>query len=183
MSGAVRRLFAAPATAPPPTVPHEEAQEPIAGALQAAYRYLDRRERTASEMRRWLRRGGFDGAVIDRTLAALSEHGSLDDQRFARLFTADKRELEHWGSERIRRTLSARGVDSQTIDEALTEPEHGELQPFQVELDRALELLRRRVPTPPQNRRERDRALGVLIRKGYEPELALDALAAYARGE
>ena len=51
------------------------------------------------------------------------------------------------------------------------------------ELDRALELLRRRFPTPPEDRRERERALGVLLRKGYESELALDALAAHTRGE
>jgi regulatory protein len=52
----------------------------------------------------------------------------------------------------------------------------------QTELDRALELLRRRFPSPPADRRERERALGVLLRKGYDSELALDALVAYARG-
>jgi hypothetical protein len=35
----------------------------------------------------------------------------------------------------------------------------------------------------PADRRERERALGVLLRKGYESELALDALHAYARGD
>ena len=35
----------------------------------------------------------------------------------------------------------------------------------------------------PADRRERERALGVLLRKGYESELALDALSAYARGD
>jgi regulatory protein len=49
------------------------------------------------------------------------------------------------------------------------------------ELDRALGLLRRRFSIPPRDRRERDRALGVLIRKGYDPDLALDAITAYAR--
>jgi len=43
-------------------------------------------------------------------------------------------------------------------------------------------LLRRRFPTPPRERRDRDRALGALIRKGFESKLALDALSAYARG-
>ena len=49
------------------------------------------------------------------------------------------------------------------------------------ELEQALELLRRRFPSPPRDRRDRDRALGVLLRKGYDSELALDALSAYAR--
>ena len=48
------------------------------------------------------------------------------------------------------------------------------------EMDRALEILRRRFPSPPRERRDRDRALGVLLRKGYDAELALDALTAHA---
>ncbi len=42
-------------------------------------------------------------------------------------------------------------------------------------------LLRRRFPDPPQDRRDRNRALGMLVRKGYDTELALDALSAHAR--
>ena len=53
----------------------------------------------------------------------------------------------------------------------------------QSELDRAVAVLRRRFPDPPQDRRDRNRALGMLLRKGYESELALDALSAYARGD
>jgi len=49
------------------------------------------------------------------------------------------------------------------------------------ELDRALALLRRRFGEPPRDRRGRDRALGVLLRKGYDSELAIEALASYAR--
>ena len=48
------------------------------------------------------------------------------------------------------------------------------------ELEAALALLRRRVPAVPATPRERDRALGMLVRKGYELELAYDALRRYA---
>jgi regulatory protein len=48
------------------------------------------------------------------------------------------------------------------------------------ELEAAVALLRRRVPTAPTTPRERDRALGMLVRKGYELELAYDALRRYA---
>ena len=44
-----------------------------------------------------------------------------------------------------------------------------------------MELLRRRFPTPPANDRERDRALGLLVRRGYELELAYDAIRALDR--
>ncbi len=48
------------------------------------------------------------------------------------------------------------------------------------ELGAACELLARRFPIPPDNPRDRDRALGFLVRKGYELELAHDALRRHA---
>jgi regulatory protein len=144
-------------------------------ALELAYRYLDRRERTVGEVRRRLQAKGIDPSLADEAIAALTEQGVLDDARFARLFAQDKRELERWGAERIRRGLLSRGVDPELITEAL-----GDLTAAS-ELDRALDLLHGRFPSPPRERRARDRALGALIRKGYDPEVALDALAAYGR--
>jgi regulatory protein len=79
----------------------------------------------------------------------------------------DKRALEQWGAERIRRGLAARGIEPELAETAL-KPES--------DLDGALSVLRRRFATPPRERRERERALGVLLRKGYEYELALEAL-------
>ena len=108
-------------------------------------------------------------------IAELTEQGTLDDARFARLFVQDKRTLEQWGSERIRRGLDARGIDRELAEAALAdEPEHDER-------DGALALLRQRFPAPPRDRRDRERALGVLARKGYEYELAIEALAEHCR--
>lgn len=143
-------------------------------ALANAYAHLNRRERTVGEVRGHLEGRAVEQPVIDRALTMLIDEGHLDDGRFARLFAQDKRELQGWGPERIRRALLVRGVEPKLVEAALTEGE-------QTDLERAVELLRRRFPVPPRDRRERDRALGVLIRKGYGSELALDALAAHAR--
>ncbi len=153
-------------------------QERLQHALALAYRYLNRRERTTTEVRRHLERKAVDATSCERALEVLIEEGSVDDARFARLFVQDKRELEEWGRERIRQGLLARGVDGGLVEEALADGPPAEET---TELDRALALLSRRFPAPPHERRERDRALGLLIRKGYDPDLALDALAAYAR--
>jgi regulatory protein len=151
-------------------------------ALELGYRYLNRRERTTSEVRDHLEAKGVEPALADRALAALIEQGVLDDVRYARLFVADKRELEQWGAERIRRGLLARGIDRELVADALAERGQGaDGDPHESELDRALRLLRLRFSLAPRERRERDRALGVLIRKGYDPEVALDALAAYGK--
>jgi regulatory protein len=154
--------------------------EELEHALALAYRFLNRRERTAWEVRRQLERKGIDARFADGAVAALTEQGYIDDDRFARLFVQDKRELEQWGEERIRRGLRARGIDADLITAALTDANGTADAPKETELDRALGILARRFPSPPRERRDRDRALGVLIRKGYDPELALDALSAYS---
>jgi regulatory protein len=143
---------------------------------------VNRRERTVQEVRARLEANGTDPAVVDQAVALLREQGAVDDVRFARLFVQDKRELEQWGTERIRQGLLARRVDRELIADALVERGGAdEDDATETELDRALGLLRRRFSSPPRDRRERDRALGVLIRKGYDLELALDALSAYGR--
>jgi regulatory protein len=146
-------------------------------ALEIAYRCLNARDRTEAEVRAHLEGKGLDAGDVERSIATLRDQGCLDDARFARLLAQDKRTLEGWGSDRIRRTLSARGIERDLIETALA----GDDVPT-AELDRAVAVLRRRFPAPPRERRERDRALAVLLRKGYDAELAIDALARHASG-
>ena len=148
--------------------------DPVQHALQLACGYLNRRDLTQAEVRRRLEQRGVESSAVEAALATLIDQGMLDDARYARLFVEDKRGLEQWGNERIRRTLQERGIERELIDQVV------ETDAAETELDRALALLRRRFSAPPQDRRERDRALGVLLRKGYDFELALDALAVYA---
>ena len=146
-------------------------------ALAIAYRYLNPRERTQAEMRTHLQRKGIDPRDVERSIQALVDQGYLDDARFAHLFVQDKRQLEEWGADRIRQVLRTRGVDSDLVEEALAEHE----QDSESEIERALAVLRRRFPSPAGDRRERERALGVLLRKGYDVDLALEAIAAHVR--
>jgi regulatory protein len=139
--------------------------------LELAYRYLSRRERTVAETREHLASRDVDGPTADQVIAMLAGQGYLDDRRFARLFVQDKRELEQWGDERIRRGLESRGVDRDLAEDAI-----GENGGYHRELERAVALLRRRVPNPEPDRRGRERALGLLLRRGYDYELADAAL-------
>ncbi len=166
----------------PPTVRGLGTDDRLQQALDLCYGYLSQRDRTVGEVRRHLEHKGVKPDAVDGSIQTLVDQGYLDDVRFARLFAVDKRELEQWGLERIRRGLLSRGIDRDLIEATLDEPP-GDGETRDTELDRALALLRRRFPSPPRDRHERNRALGVLLRKGYDGELALDALAAYARGE
>ncbi len=146
-------------------------------ALAIAHAYLSRRERTEQEVREHLLRRGAEPDTADAVLAELTELGSIDDARFARLFVQDKRDLNQWGRSRIQRGLIQRGIARDLAEVTL---DH-ELATDGSELQRAVELLDRRFPTPAVSARDRERALGVLLRRGFEYDLAIDALAAHGR--
>lgn len=146
-------------------------------ALDLAFRYLTRRDRTVLEMRRYLEGKRVEPCAIDEALAHLEREGYLDDARFARQFADDKRLLEEWGADRIERRLVALGVPAEHVRAALGERGRSG------ELEAACALLRRRFPALDADPRERRRAWGVLVRKGYESELAWEAIRAHAGGE
>jgi regulatory protein len=158
----------------------ETSEERLQRGLGWALAQLNRRERTTGEIRAHLERKGLEASLAEAVIAQLLSDGYLDDRRYAEMYVHDKRHLEGWGSERIRRELENRGLDRDLINGALNAGSSSSAEP-ETELERALALLQRRFPDPPRERRDRDRALGMLIRKGYDGELALDALTAHAR--
>jgi regulatory protein len=138
-------------------------------ALQLAYRAVGQRERTVAELRTLLERKRVEPESIAAAVAELRQAGLVDDARYARRFAEDKRELESWGAERIARELKRRGIAPDLIEAVVADRSR------EAELDTALLLLQRRVP-PPADDRERDRAWRLLIRRGYEAELAYEAV-------
>jgi regulatory protein len=155
---------------PPPPVQSERER-----AIELAYRAVGARDRTVAELRTFLERKRVEPAAIEDAVAALIEAGFLDDARYARQFAEDKRSLERWGSERIARDLRKRGVEPDLVEAALA------TQDRTAELETALLLLGARFPEPPTDDRGRDRAWSLLVRRGYEPELAYEAVRAHAR--
>jgi regulatory protein len=144
-------------------------------AIDLAYKAVARRERTVAELRTVLERRRVEPAAIDAAVEELSSSGFLDDARYALRFADDKRELAQWGSERIARELTRRGVAADLIETALRN------RTAQAELDTALTLLEQRFPAAPADDRERDRAWRLLVRRGYAPELAYEAVRALDR--
>ena len=106
---------------------------------------------------------------IEAALRRLFETEVLDDERFARRYAEDKRELSGWGPERIREALLDRGVPIDTIEGVLALDSHGD------QLDRAREILIRRA-RPLDDDADRQRALEYLARRGYDHEIAYQAV-------
>lgn len=127
-----------------------------------------------AEMGAWLRARGVGEDEAAAVVEELVASGTLDDARFAAGFSADKRELAGWGEERIREALRGRGVGREEIDAALAEG-------AEWELERAVALLRERGADLGDDR-GRNRALGLLARRGYDADLAYEAIRRAAAG-
>jgi regulatory protein len=148
--------------------------ERVQHARNLAWTALNRRERTVAELARLLEGKRVEPAVIDEVVGELQEQGYLDDAGYAQRFADDRRRLDGWGPERIERRLRALGIGGEELAAAL------DRRGADDELDAALALLARRFPEPPATPRDAQRALGMLVRKGYGLELAHDALRRHA---
>jgi regulatory protein len=139
--------------------------EPLSLALEA----LGRKERTVAEMGNWLRARGVGAEEVDDVVDRLICDGVLDDARYARRYAEDKRQLKRWGNGRIRAALLDRGISTEDAEEALSDADAGQ------EIERAVELLGDR-GVALADALERQRALGMLIRRGYDSEVAYEAI-------
>jgi regulatory protein len=107
-------------------------------------------------------------------LTRLVEDGSIDDERFARRYAEDKRELAGWGPDRIRAALTGRGVPEELVADAIAAEAEEDVA------TRAAELLTRN-GCEVANERGRQRALALLARRGFPLEAAYDAVRALER--
>lgn len=137
-------------------------------AFELAVGALAQKERTEGEMRAHLQRRGAEPAAIESAIARLLEIGELDDASYAERFAADKRELRGWGPERIRETLIGRGIPGHLAEQAARDDPADSLE-------RAVALLGERGAAP-DDERAKGRALAFLARRGYDYEVAYEAV-------
>lgn len=152
-----------------------EPEERLQHAVSVAYGHLSKRDRTVREVERHLEAKGIDAETTAAAIAELIEQRYLDDARYARLFAEDRRTLDGWGSERIERRLREVGISPEVIAGVVGVGDGHD------ELAAALAVLEQRLSAPPADERERTRALGLLVRRGYELEVAYDAVRAFER--
>lgn len=145
-------------------------------ALERGFKFIAKRERTVAQVRARLERDGIDGATIAGALSQMVADGYLDDRRFAALYAEDRRALDGWGNERIITNLRDAGISAEIIEGVVGARGHGD------QVDDAIRVLDQRLGAKPQDERERERALGILARRGYSLEIAYDAVRAFERG-
>jgi regulatory protein len=144
-------------------------------AVALAWKAVSTRERTEHELRGYLEGKKIEPAAIEEAVAELAEAGFVDDADYARRFAEDRRSVQSWGRERIERDLLRRGVEPALIERALAEEEDHD------ELEAALHVLGERLSAVPEDDRERNRAWQLLVRRGYSPDLAYEAVRRHGR--
>ncbi|MEO1009079.1 MAG: regulatory protein RecX [Planctomycetota bacterium] len=145
-----------------------------AGARLAAHRLLRVRPRSEAELRERLATR-YPAAAVERVIEAMRTAGVIDDERLAGTLAEQMADQRPHAREAIRERLERFRIGDPLIHEALDE--HA---PEEHEADRALAVaeaqLRRLAGlnlTPEATRR---RLFAALARRGFEPELAADAI-------
>lgn len=129
-------------------------------ARQQCLRLLERRARSAAELRQRLRSVGFEQNTIEAVLADLERVGLVDDAEFARAWVAERRRLGQAGRHKLRWELRRKGIREEliraSVDEAIDDD---------AEVAQALEVARRRLGDRPEEALPRLRRL--LLGRGY----------------
>ncbi len=144
-------------------------------ALERAFRFIAKRERTVAQVSARLERDGISQRIITEVVAQMVSDGYLNDQRFAALYAEDRRVIDGWGNERIITNLREAGISSEIIESVVGSRDHAD------QVGDAIRVLDQRIGVKPSDERGRERALGMLARRGYSLEIAYDAVRAFER--
>lgn len=141
-------------------------------ALDAAAKQLSYRALSEKMLRDKLLDKGHDEQATDYALAWLTERCLLNDAAYAESVVRSCAR-KGYGQMRIRQELTRRGVDRETAEAALQD-----FSPDRVQL---VALLDKRLRGDVSDRREIDKAVAFLQRRGFSWQDIRDALAAYGQ--
>ncbi len=131
-------------------------------AREKCLRLLSRRAHSSAELRKKLRLAGFEGEVIERVLADLTESGLLNDEEFARSWVADRKLAGGTGRRKLAWELRRKGIGRSLIARVLAEDMEEE-----TELSQAMELARKKIRAGAQGAVEAMRLRRFLLGRGY----------------
>ncbi len=137
-------------------------------AERRALRLLERRPRSAAELRTRMETWGVDDVTAAGVVERLRELGQVDDRRLAAA-VAESRRAHGYGRLRTAGDLARLAVDGAAAESALSAlPDD--------EQDDAERALRRRFGPPPYDDRTARRAAGFLARRGFDADAVAAAV-------
>lgn len=121
---------------------------------------IARRRLTKKELSDKLERYGFEPDILNEVILWAIEYGFVNDDEYARCFISDAINIKHWGRRRIVQALSFKGIDSITLENALSEFD------FSSEAENICEEVKRRL-NGNYERKNVDRVIRHYIGRGY----------------
>lgn len=149
--------------------------------MQAAATFLAVRSRSVAETRRRLGHLGYRSSLVEDVLSRLTELGYLDDEAFARAWIASRDRARPRGESALRRELSLKGIDRETVARLLMEREQGTGAPGpsadRMAAERLVSRHRASLLREVDPRARRQKAYAMLARSGFDPETCRDVAA------
>jgi regulatory protein len=132
-------------------------------AKDDAFSFLERGYKTLEEVRRRLSAKGYDEDTIGSVSGLLEEYRLVDDERYAKLYSSEK--IKKGGVLKIRHELQAKGIDKETIEDALgSMSPDAEKESCRSQAEKKLALLRKRES---DEWKLRGKLYGFLVNKGF----------------
>ncbi|SIS89435.1 regulatory protein RecX [Alicyclobacillus vulcanalis] len=148
-----------------------ERRAQVAMALRDALRLIEARPRFEGELRRALRRKGWEVEQVDEALSCLRRQGLLDDERLVR------DQVDAWADQRsrleIRAKLRSRGAPEDLVLQSLQD-QVGDAREKETAVRLAEKYVRQRVRD--LSTWDPRRGMAYLVRKGFSPSLAREAV-------
>ena len=153
------------------------AQRGYSHALDSAVKLLALCDRTEGEIRDKLSRAGYPESCVQQVIEKLYAEELLDDEAFAQRWAQSR--THKYGRNRLSQELTRRGVDRETVENAV-----GQLSDEE-QLADAIRLTGKYLARThgDMDRKLYQRTLAMLARHGYDADIARRALTAIARGE
>jgi len=148
---------------PPPAPP-----PPPRSAFDRALDYLALRDRSETEIRRYLEnKKKYPPSEVDNAILKLKEYGYINDERFARGFASGRFSSGH-SSSFVRRELLKKGINREIVSDTIKETKPS----FEEEVKNASSLVLRKYHlSQPIMPKDKNRIASFLARRGYEWEV------------
>jgi regulatory protein len=152
--------------------------------LEAALRFLEARQRSIAEVRRRLTQAGYREDLVTGAIDRLGNLGILDDEAFTTAWVESRDRARPRGERALRQELRLKGVEPALVDEAMTarRPEPGgDADPDAVAAERLLGRHAAQLARVADPRARRQRAYALLVRNGFDFNVARTAVATFLR--
>lgn len=94
---------------------------PLTEAIDRIKKYCANAEKCSHDVVTKLEEWGLDESEIQTILTTLKAQGFVDDERYAKSYVSEKRNLDKWGRIKIANTLQQKQIEDSVIDSAISE--------------------------------------------------------------